>query len=174
MQSHVRSCAQVFVWFLCKFRAAVGDNARRRAHEEQAAARRRARDLAAPAARLRPAPLGASRRLPHTTYCTCTCTWLHHGILWGGKRVDVSSDGERSPPPIDTVEWRPASEVRCRPSRVGVWASDLIVHSVKYNANAVSHRFFVKPRCHSGLAERDSPAIMTCFVCSFSMRLRYK
>ncbi|CAB3224740.1 unnamed protein product [Arctia plantaginis] len=49
----LEECFKLFMWFLCKFRAAVTDNARRRANEEQAAARRRARDLAAQ--RLRPA-----------------------------------------------------------------------------------------------------------------------
>lgn len=37
----------MFVWFCSKFRSAVSDNERRKANEEQAAARRRARDLAA-------------------------------------------------------------------------------------------------------------------------------
>ncbi|XP_047034886.1 inverted formin-2 isoform X2 [Helicoverpa zea] len=43
----LEECFKMFVWFCSKFRSAVSDNERRRANEEQAAARRRARDLAA-------------------------------------------------------------------------------------------------------------------------------
>ncbi|CAD0204995.1 unnamed protein product [Chrysodeixis includens] len=43
----LEECFKMFVWFCSKFRSAVADNERRRANEEQAAARRRARDLAA-------------------------------------------------------------------------------------------------------------------------------
>ncbi|XP_052750901.1 inverted formin-2 [Galleria mellonella] len=43
----LEECFKTFASFCGKFRSAAGDNARRRAHEEQAAARRRARDLAA-------------------------------------------------------------------------------------------------------------------------------
>ncbi|XP_026500117.2 inverted formin-2 [Vanessa tameamea] len=43
----LEECFKIFVTFCSKFRSAVSDNERRRAHEEQAAARRRARDLAA-------------------------------------------------------------------------------------------------------------------------------
>ncbi|XP_075984374.1 FH2 domain-containing protein formin 3 isoform X2 [Anticarsia gemmatalis] len=49
----LEECFKLFVWFCNKFRSAVSDNARRRANEEQAAARRRARDMAAQ--RLKPA-----------------------------------------------------------------------------------------------------------------------
>lgn len=41
----LEECFKTFVTFCTKFRSAVTDNARRAAHEEQAAARRRARDL---------------------------------------------------------------------------------------------------------------------------------
>ncbi|XP_022815236.1 inverted formin-2 [Spodoptera litura] len=43
----LEECFKLFVWFCSKFRSAVSDNERRRANEEQAAARRRARDMAA-------------------------------------------------------------------------------------------------------------------------------
>ncbi|KOB69923.1 Uncharacterized protein OBRU01_16141 [Operophtera brumata] len=43
----LEECFKTFVLFCTKFRSAVSDNERRRANEEQAAARRRARDMAA-------------------------------------------------------------------------------------------------------------------------------
>ncbi|XP_037867872.2 inverted formin-2 [Bombyx mori] len=41
----LEECFKIFVTFCTRFRAAAADNVRRRAHDEQAAARRRARDL---------------------------------------------------------------------------------------------------------------------------------
>ncbi|CAH2053977.1 unnamed protein product, partial [Iphiclides podalirius] len=51
----LEDCFKTFVSFCSKFRAAVTDNERRRANDEQAAARRRARDAARDAARARAA-----------------------------------------------------------------------------------------------------------------------
>ncbi|XP_068619616.1 FH2 domain-containing protein 1 isoform X1 [Battus philenor] len=51
----LEDCFKTFVSFCTKFRAAVADNERRRAHDEQAAARRRARDAARDAAKTRAA-----------------------------------------------------------------------------------------------------------------------
>lgn len=93
----LEECFKMFVWFCSKFRAAVGDNARRRAHDEQAAARRRARDLAA--TRLKPAANGSSVCSTPVSECESLMESLLLDIRNGLGRRSLRKPHDPSPSP---------------------------------------------------------------------------